>query len=420
MLITETAPAARRGTIFGLPRAMIIGLCGVLVFLIGDGLETGYLAAFLTDRGFEQQLIAITLTIYGISAAVASWLAAALSQIYGPRKVMYLGAAIFLVLHVGFIAGIVLNSYPLLLASYAIRGFGYPMVAYAFLVWITSAARPRALGTAVGAFWFFYSAGFAALAPLAAGFFLPMIGPLGTLWVGWGLALIGTVIMIFNRDPHGGRRDDVVEGTNPVVAVFSSLTLLWEDRRVAAGAFIRMVNSTPQFGFIAFMPIYYTSTLGFELQQWLTVSSVMFISNILFNLLAGWLGDRVGLARVVRYMGSLGCAVTIIGFWLAPEVTHSYPVALVTSVIFGATLAGFVPLSALMPLMHPERHAASIACLNLGSGLAIAAGPAIVAVFYGPLGAGGVMAIFAGLYASAFLLSFALPTRTQERALRQA
>ena len=226
--------------------------------------------------------------------------------------------------------------------------------------------------------------------------------------------------MAFNRDPHGSQRDDVVEGRHPLTSVFSSLTLLWEDRRVATGAFIRMVNSIPQYGFIAFMPIYYTTVLGFELQQWLTVSSAMFVSNILFNMLAGWLGDRIGLARVVRYMGSLGCAVTTLAFWLVPGLTHSYPAAMLTSVLFGATLAGFVPLSALMPLMHPERHAASIACLNLGSGLAIAVGPAIVAVFYSTTGVQGVMLIFAGLYLLAFLLTFLLPDRKRELVLRSA
>lgn len=416
---STVAPAGPR-RILGLPKALLVGLLGLLVFLIGDGLETGYLASFLADRGFEQQVIAVTLTLYGVSAAIASWLAAALSQIYGPRKVMYAGAAIFVVLHVGFISGIVVDNYPLMLVSYALRGFGYPMFAYAFLVWLTAAALPRYMGTAVGAFWFFYSAGFAALAPLAAGFLLPLFGPLNTLWIGWFLVILGTVIMAFNRDPHGNHRDDVVEGTHPIKSVFSSLTLLWEDRRVATGAFIRMVNSIPQYGFIAFMPIYYTTVLGFELQQWLTVSSAMFVSNILFNMLAGWLGDRIGLARVVRYMGSLGCAVTTLAFWLVPELTHSYPAAMLTSVLFGATLAGFVPLSALMPLMHPERHAASIACLNLGSGLAIAVGPAIVAIFYSTTGVQGVMLIFAGLYLLAFLMTFMLPDRQRELVLRSA
>jgi predicted MFS family arabinose efflux permease len=73
-----------------------------------------------------------------------------------------------------------------------------------------------------------------------------------------------------------------------------------------------------------------------------------------------------------------------------------------------------------MPLMHPERHAASIACLNLGSGLAIAVGPAIVAVFYSTTGVQGVMLIFAGLYLLAFLLTFLLPDRKRELVLRSA
>jgi putative hydrolase of the HAD superfamily len=82
--------------------------------------------------------------------------------------------------------------------------------------------------------------------------------------------------------------------------------------------------------------------------------------------------------------------------------------AVLVAVLYGATLAGYVPLSAIMPFLAPENKGAAISMLNLGAGASAMLGPAIVAVFIGPLGVEGVMWIFAGLYAISAVLSLFL------------
>jgi hypothetical protein len=72
------------------------------------------------------------------------------------------------------------------------------------------------------------------------------------------------------------------------------------------------------------------------------------------------------------------------------------------------TLAGYLPLTAIMPLLAPERKSAAISMLNLEAGASALLGPAIVAVFIGPLGVEGVMWIFAGLYALSAVLALFL------------
>ena len=59
--------------------------------------------------------------------------------------------------------------------------------------------------------------------------------------------------------------------------------------------------------------------------------------------------------------------------------------------LYGATLAGYVPLSALMPSLAPHNKGAAMSLLNLGAGASNWVGPAIVWLFLPRSGVGGVM-----------------------------
>ena len=86
--------------------------------------------------------------------------------------------------------------------------------------------------------------------------------------------------------------------------------------------------------------------------------------------------------------------------WREPIRAHSavwrlhsanYSLCIVAGVLYGATLAGDVPLSALMPSLVPHHRGAAMSMLNLGAGASTWVGPAIVGICLGPLGVGGVM-----------------------------
>ena len=72
-------------------------------------------------------------------------------------------------------------------------------------------------------------------------------------------------------------------------------------------------------------------------------------------------------------------------------VGHNYWAILFIACCYGATLAGYVPLTALVPSLSPENKGAAMSVLNLGSGLSAFVGPLVVTAFIGPLGVGGVM-----------------------------
>ena len=80
---------------------------------------------------------------------------------------------------------------------------------------------------------------------------------------------------------------------------------------------------------------------------------------------------------------------------------------MLAGIAWGACLAGYVPLSALVPSLVKKDKGAAMAILNLGAGLAVFAGPAIVGLFIGSAGSEGVVWILASLYfISAILTHF--------------
>ena len=81
----------------------MIGYFGLLLFMIGDGVEAGFLSPMLIDLHFTTSQVAIVFTGYGITAALASWLSGALSDIFGPKKVMWAGYLIWLAFEVPFL-----------------------------------------------------------------------------------------------------------------------------------------------------------------------------------------------------------------------------------------------------------------------------------------------------------------------------
>ena len=69
--------------------------------MIGDGVELGYLAPYLGQNNVSESDIAVLFTVYGVTVAIGSWCAGALSNIWGPRRVMWIGVAIWAVAGAG-------------------------------------------------------------------------------------------------------------------------------------------------------------------------------------------------------------------------------------------------------------------------------------------------------------------------------
>ena len=403
----------------GIPPVLFWGFLGVLLFMVGDGVESGYLSLYLGDRGFTARSVASIFTVYGLGAAVAGWLSGTLSDVWGPRRVILLGLVIWLVFQVLFLTvGLQFGSgharYLPVLLTYGLRGFGYPLFAFGFLVWITVVTPVHRLGSAMGWFWFAFTGGLPTLGSLLARSTLPHLGPYRTLWVATALVSLGGLTLLIGvREPRGRRRLVKAE-EHPLDALRGSISLIWRRPATGIACLVRVINTAPEFGFFAFMPAFFERTLGFSQAQWLSLLSSIFLSNICFNLLFGLLGDRFGWKATVATFGGFGCTLTTLAFYYVPLWSHSFPMSLTVGVLYGATLAGYVPLSALMPSLAPNHKGEALSLLSLGAGASVWVGPAIVGLLLAPLGVQGIMWVFAGLYFLSALLTLTLPGKTAE------
>jgi polyol permease family len=403
--MSESMNAARAdgGVIdrIGLPRPLFWGFVGLLLFMIGDGVESGYISPYLADHGAGTPTrAAVIITIYGALVTAGSWLAGALSDVWGPRRVMILGFAIWASLEVVFLAvALPTENFTLMLVTYGVRGLGYPLFAYAFLVWVLAGSPPHRLGSAVGWFYFAFTGGLPTLGSLVASGAQPLIGGYATFWLSLGLVVLGGMLALVGiRHAHGGDRLAAPE-VSTRQSILNSVAIVFSSPRIALGCFVRIVNTAPQFGFLVFLPTVFATDLGFGESGWLQLVAVLGTTNIFANLFFGLLSDNLGWHRTLRWFGCIGSAVSALCLYFVPQYTgHQYWVALLCAMFFGVTLAAFTPISVLMSLMAPGQKGNAIAVLNLGAGAATFVGPGLVAAFLVPFGPGGVTIAFATLY----------------------
>ncbi|RYF50713.1 MAG: MFS transporter [Cytophagaceae bacterium] len=324
----------------------------------------------------------------------------ALSDVWGPRRVMLLGIAIWAVFEVLFLAWAVPSqNFELMLVFYGLRGLGYPFFAYGFLVWVLAGTVARRLGSAVGWFYFAFTGGLPTLGSLLASATEPVIGEYHTMWLSLGLLMTGGAIAVVGlRGKPGGERL-AAPGVSALSSISSSVTIAFSNPRVGLGCLIRIVNTAPQFGFLVFLPTIFATELGFGTSGWLKLVFTLGAANIFANLAFGVLSDRLGWHFTLRWFGCFACAVSSLCLYYLPQYfPDQYWVAVLCAAFYGIALAGFTPISVLMSLIAPTQKGNAIAVLNLGAGAATFVGPLIVAVFLGLIGPGGVSIIFAGLY----------------------
>lgn len=398
----------------GLSPKLMLGYAGVLVFMMGEGLEQGWLSPYLIGKGLTIQESALLFSVYGFAAAIAAWFSGVLAEIFTARRVMLAGLLLFLLGSVCFLIwGLPSNNLTIMIPTYALRGLGYPLFAYGFLVWVAYEAPPERLGSAVGIFWFVYSGGLSVLGVLYSSIMLPYLGEIHTLWSALIFVVLGAMIaLMLNRTP--GHAEVGNKDKASLSYVLKGITIAFENPKIGLGGIVRTINTSAAYGFVVFMPMYMMD-MGFSRTDWLQMYAALWTVNIIFNLIFGVISDGLGWRNVVMWFGCVGCAVTTLMFYYAPYFFGpNYLLTVTAAGLFGACLAAFVPLSAIMPTLAPENKGAAMSILNLGAGLSTFVGPAVVGLFIGSLGSSGVIWIFTGLYLfSGVLMKFVtLPKAT--------
>ncbi|WP_346320517.1 MFS transporter [Chitinophaga sp. YIM B06452] len=389
----------------GIPRQLLWGYIGVMIFMMGDGIEQGWLSPYLVDHGMTVQQSATLFTVYGITIAISAWFSGVLAEGLGVKRTMALGLLLYCLGTVGFVGfGMPELNVPVMLLTYALRGFGYPLFAYTFLVWIAYSAPQQQLGRAVGWFWFVFTGGLNVLGAYYSSWAITEFGHLNTLWTSLFWALLGAVFaLLLNRS----KAESQSAGGSKLQELVKGLTIVKEEPKVLLGGIVRIINTTAQFAFPVFLPMYMAEH-GFDTTEWLTIWGTIFTSNIIFNLIFGFVGDRFGWRNTIMWFGGVGCAVSTLLFYYAPQIwENNYWMVMGAGILWGALLAGYVPLTALVPSLVKKDKGAAMAILNLGAGLPVFVGPAIVGLFIGLVGNEGVIWILAVLYViSAIITKF--------------
>ena len=78
----------------------------------------------------------------------------------------------------------------------------------------------------------------------------------------------------------GGTREKMKE-------LLKGITIMKEEPKVLLGGIVRVINTTAQFAFPVFLPMY-MADYGFTTTEWLRIWGTIFTANIVFNLIFGF------------------------------------------------------------------------------------------------------------------------------------
>ena len=408
----------------GIPHPLRWGFLAVLVFMTGNGVESNFITPHLEKAlGSQAAVVPTIIAMYGLAVLVGSYLAGALSDLFGPRRIMLAGFVIWIVFEVLVLIAVQTASAPAVFVFYFLRGFGYPLFAFSFLVWINHVVEPKRNGTAVGWFYVMFTGGLPTFGSVFAAIFIPVFGggfagESATMAASIALVVAGWLIAWFAvREEHGMRR--LAPERESAGAVLSSgIRLTIREPKVLSGFLVRLINTAPEFGMFIILPTVIANDLGWGQTRWLIMTSFVYASNIAFNALFGWIGDRIGWVRTVRWFGVFGSALGLLIWWTVPHLVEpgsdwGYVLSVASGMVFGIMLAGFVPMGAVMPALVPEHKGAAMAMYTTAAGGAAFLGAAVVAVVQPWGGDLGAVLAFVVLYAVAFALTFVLKVKQQ-------
>ncbi|OYN96216.1 RbtT/DalT/CsbX family MFS transporter [Enemella evansiae] len=433
------SPDETRWDRLGIPDVLKWGFIGLLIFMTGNGVESNFITPHMVAvLGSPEATVSTIITGYSLAVLVGSYLGGALSDLWGPRRVMLLGFLVWVVFEALFLISLSIGSVPLTAITYTLRGFGYPLFAFAFLVWINITAPVQRNGTAVGWFYVMFTGGLPTLGSLFALGVIPtfgggtrgetaaMIGSIGLVVIGYLVARFGV------RATNGvGRIAPPEETTGQVLTAGVRLTA--RHPKILMGFLVRLINTAPQYGMFIILPTVIAVDLGWGQSRWLSMTVAVYATNILVNAVFGAVGDRWGWRRTVRWFGVFGSACGLLLWWYVPHwvpagSTWGFLVSVVAGCVFGCLLAGFVPMGAIMPALTPEHKGAAMAMYTTAAGGAAFLGAGVVALVLNLGNAMGwsrfatnsaVVWAFVALYAAAFVMVGFLKVPQDEKGARQ-
>ncbi|MGP9418708.1 MFS transporter [Ewingella sp. AOP9-I1-14] len=393
---------------FGLPKNLLWGYIAIAIFMSGDGFEMAFLSKHIIDMGFSASQSAVVFTVYGLAAALAAWSSGVVAEIITPQKAMRIGFILWIVMHTLFMLfGLGMKNYPLMLLFYGIRGLAYPLFIYSFVMLVVQTVPKQNLSSAMGWFWAMYSIGIGCVGSYLPSFTIPFMGETGTLWFAIAWVTVGGIMaMTLLRKVGKPSGKAHLSPKEKLGELSRAVTILFTNRNIFLSCLIRIINTISLFGFAVIMPMLFVGRLGFSMSEWLQIWAVFFFVTIFTNVMWGILGEKIGWLRQVRWFGCIGCAISSLAFYYLPVYAgHNFWVALVPAVMLGITVAAFVPMTAVFPVLEPNHKGAAISIYNLSAGLSNFVAPAIASIILPFFDIVGVVWVYTALYLIAAVLT---------------
>lgn len=387
-------------TWMGIPKIIFIALIAIFIFMTGDGIEQAFLSKNIVDIGFSGGQASLVFTVYGVMVVVGSWLAAVLSDVYGPRKIMALGTIIWLIFHVLFLVfGIGMENLPMMLVLYGIRGLGYPLFLYGFLVWVTYITDKARLATAIGWFWAMFSVGMGVIGTYLPSFTIPFIGFNGTLLMSLIWIFIGGLIAFIVVGKRDVKPNITLSVKQRYTKVLKDIGVVYKNPEIIKVFIVRIINQLSLFGLVIIFPVLFTETIGFSMQQWLWTWGTMHVTCIVGDVVWGIIADKIGWKRQVMLFGCIGCGITTLLFYYLPILSGDmFAIAILCAVLFGITQSAFVPIFAIFTALEPDHIGATLSSHNLAAGLSNFIAPLIATLILPLFNEVGVVWAFAICY----------------------
>jgi polyol permease family len=392
-----------------MPVALLGGYIAIVFCMTGDGIEQAFLSKYVVNLGFTAGDSALLFTVYGATAALASWLSGVLADVFTPRRIMLVGVAWWLVFHVLFLwLGLGHLNLPLMLLFYGIRGVAYPLFFYGFFVWVVQRSRPHELASAIGWTWSMFTIGYGIVGSYLPSFTIQWIGYMGTLWMSMVWVFVGgLLIYFFTGGISSTPNASIAQGESKFGEIAKCVTLIFNNRNIALALITRIICNLSLFGFPVIMPLLYTSPrVGFSVPEWARIWGMFFLVQPITNVLWGLIGDRIGWMRQMRWVGFCGCGTaSLLFYWIPIHFPHNMFAASIAALLFAFTVTAFVPMGAIFPMMEPKHKGAAVSVQNLGGGLANFGGPMLAALILPLWGFKGVVIVYGALYYTAAVLT---------------
>lgn len=309
----------------GVPRSLMLGFLAVAIFMTGDGFELTFLSKFMVDQGFASSQASLLVTIYGLFAALGGWSAGVLAEMFGARRVMLFGACWWIGIHLLFL-GVAIPShvYLLILGLYALRGIGYPLFIYSFVVLMAQYISPARLASATGFFWTCFSLGIGVFGAYLPSFIMPVFGEYKTFWFALPFSVAGTVMCFFFVPKNKIVKGEGLSRKEQLKELTEGATILVTNRKILICAIIRIINNLLLYGFPVIMPLYLCTAHNgginiFKTEEWMRIWGFVFVVTLIFNTFWGWFMDRFGWVWPMRWFGCAVLAVGSVAFYYIPQ-----------------------------------------------------------------------------------------------------